>query len=184
MRRRLGEFKASPQHVSHGKIAGMGTLTSVFHSLPLDWVILGGIVVVIGIDSLRSGVGRACALAAALPIALLLHSLLTKAALIGSLGVLSGSTLAQALTFGGIVLLSYVLVRRMGLEYLDGGMGEPIQAVLAGGAVAILFNIIWLQVPALDTLWHVGPQIQAVFAENFRLWWLLGAYAALAFARG
>ena len=162
----------------------MGNITSILHTLPLDWVILGGIVVVIGIDSLRSGVGRACAFAAALPIALLLHSLLSKAALVGSLGILTGSTLAQALVFGCIVLLSYILVRRMGLEYLDGGMGEPIQAVLAGGAVAILFIIIWLQVPALTTIWHFGPQLQGIFAENFRLWWLIGAYSALAFARG
>ena len=162
----------------------MGSITGFLSTVPFDYIVLGGIVVVIGADSIRSGVGRACALAAALPIALLLYSLLGKALLIGTIAALTASAISQTITFGVIVVLAYLLVRRMGLEYLDGGMGEPIQAVLAGGAVAVVFAVVWLQLPALNSFWHFKPQISALFAESYRLWWLIGAYTALAFARG
>jgi len=162
----------------------MEAITSVFTVVPLDYFVLGGIVLVIALDSLRSGIGRACALAVALPVSMLLYSLLDKAALLSSVGALFATPLAQALTFAVILALSYLLARRMGLEFVDGGMGEPIQSLIAGVAIAMIFVVIWLQLPALESLWHFNTQVSAVFAEPFRLWWLLGAYAALAFARG
>ncbi len=162
----------------------METVTSFFSSVPLDYFILGGIVLFIALDSLRSGIGRACAIAVALPLSMLLYPLLKSAILLGSATFLFATPISQALTFGGVLVLSYFLARRMGLEFIDGGMGEPIQAIIAGISIAIIFTVIWLQLPALDTLWHFNDQITALFAEKFRLWWLFGAYAALTFARG
>lgn len=155
-----------------------------FSGIPLDYVILGGIVLVIALDSLRSGIGRACAIAVALPLTMLLYPLLKSGVLTSSATFLFETPLSQALTFGALLIVSYFLARRMGLEFIDGGMGEPIQAIIAGISIAIIFTVIWIQLPALDTLWHFSDQITSLFTEKFRLWWLLASYAALAFARG
>lgn len=162
----------------------MGNIAGYFTSIPIDWFVLCGLLILIGLDVLRSGVGRACALAVALPITLFLSSHLHSAIVLSSVTSLIPSVYAEAVIFAAIALISYFLVRRMGLEFLDGGIGQPIQALFAGAAVTVIFAIVWLQTPALHSLPQLGPQVQALFAENFRLFWLLGAYGALAFARG
>lgn len=88
----------------------METITGVFAAVPLDYFLLGGISVVVAIDTLRSGIGRAAALAVALPVALLLHSLLGTAAFIGTIAQ-SDSGVMQAAVFGAILALSYLLVQ-------------------------------------------------------------------------
>jgi len=161
----------------------MGTITGIVTAVPLDWFILGGLLILLSLDSLRSGIGRAAALAVALPIGYLLYSLVGSAAFVSTMGILA-SPLSQAITFGVLVILSYFMARRMGLDFIDGGMGEPIQALIASAAAVVILAVIWLQIPALDSVWTFGAQLKAIFAESFRLWWLLGAYVALAFARG
>ncbi len=162
----------------------METVTGLFASVPVDFFILGGIVLVLAVDSMRSGIGRAAALAVALPLGLLLYSLVSKAVVLKDIEFLTSSSLVQAGTLAVIIVLSYLLVRRMGLEYVDGGLGEPVQSTLAAAAVSVIFAVVWLQMPALSDIWQFGPKIETVFSEAFRLPWLIGAYAALAFARG
>jgi hypothetical protein len=161
----------------------MDAVTGIFATVPLDWFILGGILIVIALDTLRSGLGRAVALSIALVGAVVLHALIGKTIFVGSLDALS-SPMIQGVVFGVIVVALFFLIRRMGLDYVESGMGEPIQAILAGAATAIVLAVIWLQIPELNALWQLGSQAQAIFAEQFRLFWLLGAFAALAFARG
>lgn len=153
-------------------------------SIPFDWLLLGLIVIVVALDSLRSGVGRAIAISLALPIAFVLLSLAEKAVILQSVDVLFSTSFARALLFGALALALYFLIRRMGADYMNTGMGEPIQALFAGIAVAIVFTCIWLQVPALTDLWTIGGTLGVIFVEKFRLWWLIGAYAVLAFTRG
>ncbi|OGG60010.1 hypothetical protein A2765_00910 [Candidatus Kaiserbacteria bacterium RIFCSPHIGHO2_01_FULL_56_24] len=160
------------------------SVTGFFTGIPLDWIILGVLVILIALDSLRSGIGRACAIALALPVAVLLYSLVEKTAVLGTVSALSATPMAQAITFGVIAVVCYLLVRRMALEYVESGTGEPIQALLAGGATTIVFIIAWEQVPALQSLWHMSDRVNAIFSESYRLIWLLGAYVGLAFARG
>ncbi len=161
----------------------MGTLAGIFQAVPLDYFVLGGIVVLFGLDALRSGIGRAAAVAIALPLASLLTTFATKAIPLAGVSAIQNGIGATAL-FAALFVLAYLLVRRMGLNFLDGGMGQPIQAVLSGFAIAAIFAVIWVQSDVLNTYWQFGPQLQSIFAEQFRLWWLLGSYAALAFARG
>jgi hypothetical protein len=161
----------------------METITGFFSSVPLDYFIIGGIILIVAVDSLRSGIGRAAAVSVALTLAFVFHQFLASAAFLGTLPMLS-SGIAAAGAVGGLVVLAYFLVRRMGLEYIDGGMGQPIQAAIASLAVTIILIVTWLGIPALTDVWQFNSQIQSLFAESYRLFWLLGAFAALAFARG
>jgi hypothetical protein len=162
---------------------GLGNIQEFFGSLPLDWIVLSVIVIVVALDSLRSGIGRALAVSVALPLTYLLFTLADSAFLTWAQGLFS-TPFMQVAVFAALFVAVYVLVRRMGLDYVDSGMGEPVQAILAGVATAVVFVCIWLQEPVLGNLWQMSGQIVTAFSEQFRLWWLLGAYAALAFARG
>lgn len=161
----------------------MGNITDYISSVPLDYFVVGGIILIVAIDSLRNGIGRAAAIAVALVLTVVFHDLLAATAFLGSQSFLStGMTAAGAVL--ALVIVSYFLVRRMGLEFIDGGMGQPIQAALASLAVTIVLIVTWLGIPALTDVWQFNAQIQALFSESYRLFWLLGAFAALAFARG
>ena len=162
----------------------LDAITRLFTGIPFDWLILGGLAVLLALDSLRSGIGRACAIALALPIAAFLFSFVEKTAVLSGIGTLSASPAAESATFGVVFIACYFIVRRMALEYVESGTGEPIQALLAGVAATIVVVIVWLQIPALSELWQLNDSIQAFFSESYRLLWLLGAYSALAFARG
>ncbi|MFZ2886486.1 MAG: hypothetical protein WA021_01565 [Minisyncoccia bacterium] len=161
----------------------VGGITSFFTGLPLDWLLLGGIGIGIALDALRSGVGRAIAVSIALPLAFVLYSLTDQALVFSSLGD-SLSTVLGAAIFAVLFVLAYLLVRRMGIDYLDGGMGEPIQALMAGAAVIVVIVCIWLEIPVLNELYQSNGQLVSLFSEKFRFWWLIGAYATLVFARG
>ncbi|HWO07221.1 MAG TPA: hypothetical protein VNM40_01400 [Candidatus Paceibacterota bacterium] len=161
----------------------MEALSGVFDAVPIDWLVLGGITVVVALDVLRAGLGRAIAISIALPLAAFLFTLVDETVVLGSLDALSGAT-AQAGLFAVLAVALFFLVSRMGLDYVDGGMGEPVQALLAGGATAAIFASIWLQMPILSEWWSLSDQVQAIFAPAFRFWWIVGSYAALAFARG
>ncbi len=153
----------------------------MFSAMPMDWLILGGLVILIALDSLRSGIGRALTIVLALPLAYFLFTLV-PASVIGG-GELLASPASQAGMFGVLFVAMFFLVRRMGLDYMDSGAGEPLQALISGGAVAVIVACIWLQVPVLSDFWALSDQLSAVFDESFRLFWLAGSYGALAFAR-
>ena len=159
----------------------MDSLQGVFQSVPLDYFFLGGIAIVVALDAMRSGIGRAAALVVALTSALFFSSLLQDTAFIGTM---VASPILEIVAFVALVAANYFFLRRMGLEYLSGGIGQPLQSVLAGVATAAVCAVIWLSVPGLSDYWEFGSGIQAIFSEQFRLLWLLGAFGALAFARG
>lgn len=158
----------------------MDAVRGLFDAVPLDYFFLGGFALLIALDALRGGTGRASAIAAALPAAALAFSYAIDTPVLG--GALSSPTI-EAGFFLVLSIAMYFALRRMGLEFVSGGMGQPIQAALAGVAVTAVVAVVWMHVPALQTVWEFGPQLQTVFAEQFRLFWLAGAYAALAFAR-
>lgn len=162
----------------------LGGISSFFSNLPMGWLILGGLVIVLALDSLRSGVGRAIALSLSLPVAFVLFSLAQKTVILSSVTGLFANSLTKTAVFAIFVVALYFLIRRMGHDYMDGGMGEPIQSLFAGLSVAIVFVCVWLQLPELKETFALGGQIEMFFGEQFRLWWLLAAYGALAFARG
>lgn len=159
----------------------MDVLGGVFQAVPLDYFFLGGIALVVALDAMRSGIGRAAALVVALTSALFFSSLLQDTAFIGKMVT---SPIVKIIAFVALVAANYFFLRRMGLEYLSGGIGQPLQSALAGVATAAVCMVIWLSVPGLSDYWEFGNAIQALFSEQFRLLWLLGAFGALAFARG
>lgn len=162
----------------------LDAVTGIFTGIPFDLLILSGILIILAIDSLRSGIGRACAISIALPIVLVLYSLIPKTIALGTIPMLSASPSAEAITFGVLAFGTYLLMRRISLEYIESGTGEPVQALIAGGAATAVFIVVWLQFPAGQEVWQLSDKVTTLFSESYRLFWLLGSYLALAFARG
>ena len=157
-------------------------VASLYNAVPTDWMILGAFAIFAAFDCLRSGARRACTLALALPIALLLFSASGKAAFLGGITEQFSTPILEAVLLGILVVVSYVLIGRIGLSW-GGESGQTIQAALGGVALTAILTTFWLATPALDALWRFGPDAQAVFGEAYRFWWLLGSYAVLAFVR-
>lgn len=162
----------------------MSSVTGVFTGAPYDLLAIGAFIVLIALDSLRSGIGRACAIALALPMATLLYALVPATVGLGAVSVLNASPTMQLATFGAMAFITYLIVRRIALEYIESGRGEPIQALLASTAATAVLIVVWLQLPMTNEIWPLSGKIQAVFSEQYRLIWLFGSYLALAFARG
>jgi len=159
----------------------METVQGLFSTVPLDYVFLGGFALLIALDTLRSGTGRASAIALAFPVAAVLFSYAKEAPFLGSA---ISSPMLEAVAFLALGVVLFFGIRRMGLEFVSNGMGQPVQAALAGVAATAVVAVIWMHVPALEAFWEFSPHIQSIFAAEFRLFWLLGAFGALAFARG
>ncbi|MEK7601760.1 MAG: hypothetical protein AAB480_04485 [Patescibacteria group bacterium] len=158
-------------------------LVSVFSNIPLDWVVIAVFAFVMAADALRGGPSRATALALALPLTLLVAGALPDARLMGGIASQLTSPLLGALFDGILLVIVFICMYRITDTY-GADSSHPIQALFSGVAVAAIAVVIWLQIPALDSVWHFGPQIQALFGDVYRFWWLLIAYIALAFARG
>ena len=157
-------------------------LTAFAASVPLVWIILGALLILIAFDVLRNGASRACAVALALPGAVLLKSLLPSAFLIGDLTAELSTSVLDGVLFLILFASLYLLVRRMDRSYVGEG-GQAIQALLCGAATVAILVVIWLQVPALVGLWQFGPGVAAIFGIEYAFWWLFGSYAVLAFLR-
>ncbi|OGG56442.1 hypothetical protein A3D71_01415 [Candidatus Kaiserbacteria bacterium RIFCSPHIGHO2_02_FULL_55_20] len=160
----------------------VASISSVFANWPTDWIILGVVAAVIAAECLRAGTNRAASLGLALPLALLLSSALPSAALLGGVLKQAQAPAGQAIIFLVLVIFSYFLANRI-LSFFSDSSGKPVQALIAGIATAVLLVVFWFQVPALDSLWHFGQQVTAVFGESYRFWWLAGSYIALAVVR-
>lgn len=145
-----------------------------------DWIVLGVFAAIVAFDAYRSGSGRAIALALAFPLTLYLMTALSGAAILGPLTKQFASGTAQSILFALLCVALFLAVYRMTFRYGNGGI---VQALLSAIALTAVVAVVWLQVPGLIALWHFGPQIQAVFGDTYRFWWIAGAYSALAFTR-
>lgn len=158
-------------------------LVSVFSNVPLDWVIIAVFAIIMTADALRGGPSRATALALALPLTLLVANSLPDARLMGGVAAQLTSPVIGAVFDGILLVVLFICMYRI-TDTFGVDSAHPVQALFSGLAVAAIAVVIWLQIPALDGVWHFGPQIQAIFGEVYRFWWLLIAYIAIAFARG
>lgn len=157
-------------------------LSSVLTNWPIDWVIVGAFAVLVALDTMRSGSARAASLSIAAPLTLLLVAALPGAFLAGQAVQQLTAPAAQVLLFAVIFGVLFLVIHRIIYSYSE--VGGPLQAVIAGAAAAAVFATVWIQIPALQSVWHFGPQVQAVFGEAYRLWWLLAGYLAFAVIRG
>ena len=156
-------------------------ISAFVKSIPVDWMILGGIAVLFSFDVLRSGTERVIALALALPASVLLLTAIPEAAFLGSAVSQFSTQFLQGMLFLILFVGTYILLRRIGPSY--GGEGQPLQALCAGCAGVAILVVVWLEIPALAAVWQLGETVQAVFGGQYAFWWLLGSYATLAFVR-
>ncbi len=155
--------------------------TSLLAHWPTDWILLGAFAVFVALDALRSGSARAATLALAAPLSLVLVDALPQTFLAGSLSQQFAAPAAQVVLFALIFGVLFLLIHRIVYSFSENG--GVLQALIAGVAATAAVAVVWLQIPALQSLWQFGPQAQLVFGEAYRLWWLIGAYTALAFVR-
>ena len=160
----------------------MGSLTYFFTTLPADWIILGVFALIMLIDALRVGSGRIATLAISGLIVFLVTETIPHAAFLGPVSERLSTPVLQAAFFGAVFVLIFILLCRIFTDYGEEN-GQPLGAVFAAIAVTALVVLVWVQVPALGAIWHFGSQVQVVFGEPYRFWWLLTSLAALAFAK-
>ena len=160
----------------------LDTVQALVTHWPTDWIIVGALAILVALDALRAGSSRAASLAVALPLSAFAFGELSHTVPVASLMSQFSAPVAQSVLFGVIVAIFFFLIRRIVGLWGDSSEG-PVQALITGVACAAVMTSVWLQIPSLDAVWHFGPQVQLVFGESFRLWWLAGATAALAYVR-
>jgi hypothetical protein len=157
-------------------------ITGIFSSIPTDWLILGIFALFASFDAVHSGARRICMLALSLPATVLLINSLPDSAVLGSIAGQFSTPVLGAVLFFIVLVIMYVIVGSIGIAS-GGEAGQTLQAALAGVALSALVVTFWIQIPALDSIWHFGTQVQDIFGESYRFFWLLGSYAAIAFIR-
>src|SRR3989338_2929609 len=149
-------------------------------AIPTDWIVIVSFAILIAFDSVRPGTARASALALSLPVTLFLISALPHAKVLSGIAGQFATPALKAVLFGIVFVVAYILVRRMSVPNRNNS-GASIQALIAGVATVAVVVVVWLQVPELQSVWHFGAQVQSVFGEAYRFWWVTGAFVALAF---
>lgn len=162
--------------------SGYTLVANFFSALPTDWIIIGAFAIFAAFDTLRSGARRACTVALAFPVTTFVITLIPQTIILGPVVADAASPYLGTIVFGVVFVVLYVLIGRFDFAWGDDA-GMTIQAAIAGVATAAIVVTFWVATPALDALWHFGPQIQEIFAEGYRLWWIIGSYAALSFVR-
>ena len=150
--------------------------------ISIDLIILAVCVILFTIDAMRSGAAHATVLAVAFPVAMLFSNLLPQTYLIG--GMLSKLSVAILPTIIAVATLvvAFILINRM-MSLLGSYSAGLFYSFLTGLSATIVSVVMWLQTPALQSLWHFGGQIQAIFGSVFALAWLIVAFLILAFVR-
>ena len=154
---------------------------SILAQWPIDWILIGAFAAFAALDGIRSGPTRAAALMLSLPAALLLVANLPDAIFLGPVAAQLTTPLAQAGLFAIVTAVLFFVIHRVIFTFSNGL--PPLQALIAGFAAVIVLVVIWLQVPGLEVVWNFGDQVQAVFGEAYRFWWLAASYIALAAVR-
>ncbi len=164
----------------------MGSSTDalgMFLNWPVDWPIIGLIAALLALEAFSSGSVRTSTISISFPLTFLIMQWLPNTFLFSSAMEQLTSKEAQSAVFGLIFIGMYFMIHRMIFSFGSAG-GDVPEAVISGVATAIILVIIWIQTPGLKDLWQFHSQVQLVFNETVRVWWLIGAFAALAYTRG
>ncbi len=155
---------------------------NVLSRWPLEWSVLGIFLLIVSAENVRAGTNKATSLALALPLAYLLFGIAQHAAGLQTVLAQLQGPAAQAALFGALTMLSYLFVHRA-VSFFGTSSAQILPALLAGIATTVIVLVFWMQVAALDSIWRFSAQIQSIFGETYRFWWLLAAYLLLALAR-
>ena len=165
----------------------MGTstfeLASKFVSWPIDWIIIAVLVALLTLLGFRSGSARTNAASLALPLSLLLYQWLPTSFGLTLLAPYISTPISQSLVFLVIFVCVFIIMYRLFYSY-SYSTGSVLQALLGATAATIILLVVWIQVPAFESIWHFNDQIHLLFGEAYRLWWLLVAFLVMAFAAG
>lgn len=157
-------------------------LSALFAHPPMDVIVFLVVAVILFVDSLRSGTGRAAAVALAAPAAYFLNSALAHAAVLSSILSSISGALVHAVLFGAIFVFLVIFFHRIMYSY-GGSSSGALQSLLASLAATAVLIVVWLQIPSLATVWHFGAVFQSLFGTLYAFWWIAAAYILLAFVR-
>lgn len=155
--------------------------TQIFSGLPSDWIVIACLAVLLVGFTIMRGTALATALSLSLPTSMALFALMPKAIFIGALAKQFQTGLPQALIFLCIEVLMFLLFTR--IVALIAESSSLTASFIAGLAATIVVICIWVQVPSLSGIWHFSSQTESLFGAAYAFWWLLAAYAGIAFAR-
>lgn len=158
------------------------SFSSVVAHWPTDWIILGAFAALVALDVFRSGPRRALALSLASPLAFIAYASISDTVILGSILKQVSFPLEQNLIVAALIVGFFFVLLRI-VDSWGGGGGGAIQALIIGIACTAITAVFWLQLAPLQALWHFGPPVENIFGVAYRLWWLIVAYLALAFAR-
>ncbi len=155
--------------------------TTVAH-LPIDWVLIGLLAIFLVVFTLRAGPRVACALALSFPAVAFVLTAIPESAFISVVGTqLAAPAPRLGLSLIVFVVVYYLVLRMVGQNI--GGGALPVSALLCGLAATAVMVVALNEILGTNPIWHFGPQVQAIFGPAYRLWWVLGSYAVLAFTR-
>lgn len=157
------------------------SIQALLQTVPISMFILGAGTVFLIFFALKSGVNIVASFSIGLLLTLPVVELIPKTILIGDFAGESADVKMQALVFGITFAAIFFLLSRVFTSFSQGGV-QPIQAIIAGLAGTVIFVAVWVQVPALVSAWDFGKMVTDLFAEHYRLWWILGAMMTLGFA--
>jgi hypothetical protein len=157
-------------------------ITGLLFGLSIDFIVIGGLVLLAVIVMMRSGTGHATALALSFPMAGLLYSAVPSAFLIGPFLEKMDAPGMDAVVYGLLFIVAVTLIYRIVTCY-DSLTGGSILGILTGISVTILLITTWLQIPALSDLYQLTPPLPTIFAVQFRLYWTIVALGILSYVR-
>jgi hypothetical protein len=154
---------------------------NIFSHWPTDYILILAALAFIALDALWNGPARASAVALALPFTFFILDAIPHTYLLVGISSQFSTPVLQTVLFAIILVPLYFLIHRILGFYADSS--GPLDALIVGAASTAILLVFWMDVPALQTIWHFGVPITNVFGEAYRLWWLLGSFVALAFVR-
>jgi hypothetical protein len=149
----------------------------------MDWPLLGIIAMLLSLECFSAGSTRTSTISIAFPLTAILFSWLPHTFLIASFMSQLGTPVAEAALFGLILIGAYFAIHRIIFAFGSGG-GDVPRSVVSGVAATIILVIFWLQTPGLNEIWQFSAQVQLIFGEQAKAWWLIGTFAILAYTRG
>ena len=150
--------------------------------IPFGWIVFVLLVLILTIDAMRSGSVHASVLAITAPVSLFFFDLISHTVVVGNLITAITIPYVMAGLFLALFVVVFLLVNRMTASFA-GASGGLFFSFLSGLSGTIAVMLLWLQIPALMTLWNPGSQIHAIFGLPYALLWFLGIYVVLAFVR-
>ncbi len=148
----------------------------------MDWVLIGLLAILLVIFTLRAGTRSAVAVSLTFPVLAFALGALPSTAFVAAAIGKPASPLVPLIIAAILFVALFILVSRV-LGSGFSGSALPLAALLTGLATAVVAVVFLNQILGSNAIWHFGPQIRAIFGPAYELFWILGSYAVLAFAR-